>query len=67
MAFTTLAEPTANASLPPSIDPPLRQTGNTVLAIDLGTTVGWALLIPASLAGMTFAVATWAGCRRRRG
>ena len=43
MAFTTLAAPTANASLPPGIDPPLRQTGNTVLAIDLGTTVGWAL------------------------
>ena len=43
MAFTTLAVPTANASLPPGIDPPLRQTGNTVLAIDLGTTVGWAL------------------------
>ena len=43
MAFTTLAAPTANASLPPDIDPPLRQTRNTVLAIDLGTTVGWAL------------------------
>ena len=43
MAFTTLAAPTANASLPPGIDPPLRQSGNTVLAIDLGTTVGWAL------------------------
>ncbi|MBR0670718.1 crossover junction endodeoxyribonuclease RuvC [Neoroseomonas soli] len=43
MAFTTLATPTANASLPPGIDPSLRQTGNTVLAIDLGTTVGWAL------------------------
>ena len=43
MASMTLAAPTANASPPPGIDPPLRQTGNTLLAIDLGTTVGWAL------------------------
>ena len=43
MASTTLATPTANARPPPAFDPPLRQTGNTVLAIDLGTTVGWAL------------------------
>ena len=43
MAVATLAAPIANASPPPRLDPPLRQTGNTLLAIDLGTTVGWAL------------------------
>ena len=43
MAPATLTMPTASATLPPGIDPPLRQTGNTILALDLGTTTGWAL------------------------
>lgn len=43
MAAPTLTAPAADASPPVCIDPPLRQTGSTVLALDLGTTVGWAL------------------------
>ena len=43
MAPATLIAPTTDASPPAGIEPPLRQTGNTVLALDLGTTVGWAL------------------------
>ncbi len=43
MALATLATSDPGASLPPVIDPPLRQTGNTLLALDLGTTTGWAL------------------------
>ncbi|WP_149539342.1 crossover junction endodeoxyribonuclease RuvC [Siccirubricoccus phaeus] len=43
MAAPTLTAPAAEASSPAGIDPPLRQTGSTVLALDLGTTVGWAL------------------------
>jgi Holliday junction resolvasome RuvABC endonuclease subunit len=44
MALATLPTPGAGASLPPpGFDLPLRQTGNTVLALDLGTVTGWAL------------------------
>ncbi len=43
MASTTLSAFVTDASLPPGIDPPLRQTDSTVLALDLGTTTGWAL------------------------
>ncbi len=43
MASTALSAFVTDASLPPGIDPPLRQTDSTVLALDLGTTTGWAL------------------------
>jgi Holliday junction resolvasome RuvABC endonuclease subunit len=48
MAPATLTTPDTDASPPPGIDLPLRrlplrQMSNTVLALDLGTTTGWAL------------------------
>lgn len=43
MASTTLIVPSTDASPPTAINPPVRQIVSPVLALDLGTTVGWAL------------------------
>ena len=40
MALATLAEPVRDASAPPT--PPLLASGETILALDLGTRCGWA-------------------------
>jgi hypothetical protein len=43
MAPAPLTAPDTAANLSPGIDLPLRKKSNTVLALDLGTTTGWAL------------------------
>jgi hypothetical protein len=43
MAPAPLTAPDTAANLSPGIDLPLRKMSNTVLALDLGTTTGWAL------------------------